>query len=70
MTNQNRDGYRIGFLKAGLWKNTAGTRPCGPLLLDNPKKTDKIRKFTPLTLLHQRGGWVESEKFYESGRRI
>jgi hypothetical protein len=34
------------------------------MLFDNPKKTDKIRKVTPLTSPHQGGGGKGSEKFY------
>jgi hypothetical protein len=50
-------------------KEHRGYRQRGTLVLDNPKKIDKIERVTLLTLpINEEGGVVRN--FYEAGRRI
>ena len=83
MTNQNSDGYVIGFPRAGLWKTRFNSDSYNRLerTLQVPGDADlrsltilrklvKLLRLPPLTLPHQGGGGVGSEKFYKSGRKI
>jgi hypothetical protein len=58
------------FSVGRIVKEHRDARQRGPLLLDNPKKTDKIRNFTPtLFSINGEGRWG-TKHCYESGRRI